>query len=73
MRELACSVPFALEGMLRREIESAGATLLGATHGEQVMLQFSLSESATGVFQQRIDHLGQGRVAWLETQESPPD
>ncbi len=33
---LACSVPYALEGMVRRELQAAGARLLEVTHGDAV-------------------------------------
>ena len=71
MRALACSVPFALEGLLRREIEAAGAALQDVAHGSVVTLRFALPDSAAPAFVRRVNDIGQGRVAWLD-QAAPP-
>ena len=63
---LRCAVPYALEGLLRRELEGAGATLLRVTHGEAVELCFSLPEDAAASLQARLSEAGQGRIVWLE-------
>ena len=63
---LRCAVPYALEGLLRRELEGAGATLLMVTHGEAVELCFSLPEDAAASLQTRLSEAGQGRIVWLE-------
>lgn len=62
---LQCSVPYALEGLLRREIEAAGAQLLEVGHASQVTLHLSLPQSQVDGFVARINDIGQGRVAWL--------
>jgi uncharacterized YigZ family protein len=69
MRELACSVPFALEGLLRREIAAAGATTLDVAHGSVVTLRFALPESEAAAFEARINGIGQGRVSWLSADD----
>ena len=61
---LRCSVPYPLEGLLRREIEAAGAELLGVQHGSLVTLQLRLPQTQASAFVQRINDLGQGRVGW---------
>ena len=63
---LQCLVPYALEGLLRREIDAAGATLLDVQHGSLVTLQLRLPESGAQAFQQRLNDLGQGRVGWTD-------
>ena len=45
-RTLRCTVPYAMEGMLRRELDGAGATLLNVAHGDAVLFDFSLPETA---------------------------
>lgn len=65
MRALACSVPYALEGTVRRELEQAGAALGEVQHGSVVTLHFSLPESAGAALVARLNELGQGRLAWL--------
>ena len=66
MATLQCLVPYALEGLLRREIDAASATLLDVQHGSLVTLQLQLPEPSAHAFQQRINDLGQGRVGWTD-------
>lgn len=65
-KQLCCSVPFALEGLVRREIDSAGATLGEVLHGSVVQLHFSLPEPEVAAFVARLNHVGQGRVGWSD-------
>ena len=58
-------MPYALEGLLRREIELAGASLLQVAHDQDVVLDFSLPEDAAAALQVRLGEAGQGRIAWL--------
>ncbi len=69
MATLECSVPYSLEGLLRREIEAAGAELLRVDHGSLVTLQWRLPKSQAAACQQRINDNGQGRVGWIEARE----
>ncbi|MGH6624978.1 MAG: IMPACT family protein [Burkholderiaceae bacterium] len=62
---LRCTVPYALEGLLRREIDAAGATLLDVSHATLVELQFSLPEPEVESFVARLNDAGQGRVGWM--------
>ena len=64
MKTLQCQVPYALEGMIRREVEAAGAQLLDVQHGSLVSLQLRLPEVQAPAFVQRINDHGQGRVGW---------
>lgn len=68
---LHCSVPYALEGLLRRELELAGATLQEVQHGELVRATFSLPEDRAAALQARLDDACRGRLTWLDT-EGPP-
>lgn len=65
LRQLRCSVPYALEGLLRRELQAAGASLGTVAHGSLVELQFSLPESEAPALMQRLNDAAQGRVGWL--------
>ncbi|MGI4858502.1 MAG: IMPACT family protein [Janthinobacterium lividum] len=65
LRELACLVPYALEGMLRRQIERAGATLGHVEHGTLVTLRFTLADDVADAFIGGVNEAGQGRVGWL--------
>ncbi|HRD35008.1 MAG TPA: YigZ family protein [Rhodocyclaceae bacterium] len=64
LRQLCCKLPYALEGMLRRELEIAGAVLLAVNHGEQVEFHFSLPDPAVGALLARLGESGQGRIRW---------
>jgi len=67
---LRCSAPYPLEGLVRREIDAAGATLLDVTHGDDVVFAFSLPEAAAGSFAARLNDAGHGRIAWLRDEET---
>ena len=67
-RRLACTVPYAMEGMLRRELDAAGATLLEVAHGDVVRFDFSLAEGAASALLARLHEAGNGRIAWLDDQ-----
>ncbi len=62
---LRCRVPYALEGLLRRELEQAGATLLEVSHADEVGFAFSLAEHLATALVARLDEAGSGRVIWL--------
>ena len=63
---LRASVPYPLEGLLRREIAGAGAQLLDVQHAAQVVFTFSVPEPQAGAFQARLQELAHGRLAWLD-------
>ncbi|WP_432728616.1 IMPACT family protein [Variovorax sp. W6] len=63
-RSLRCSVPYALEGLVRRELAAAGAVLEAVQHGDDVAFAFSLPEPEADAFIARLGDAAQGRVAW---------
>ena len=65
MQTLQCAVPYALEGVLRRSIEQAGAHLLQVSHGALVELRFSLPESQSAQFLALANEQSQGHIQWL--------
>ena len=65
--QLACTVPYALEGMVRREIELVQAELLAVEHGSVVMLRFALPEPEAPALVQRLGDSGRGQLVWLDT------
>ncbi len=70
-RELRCTLPYALEGLLRREIEAAGASLSSIEHGAQVSCVFRLAESDAPALIARLNEAGQGRLLWSENGTGP--
>lgn len=65
---LRCTLPYAFEGLLRREIEAAQAQLLEVVHGSQVELSFALPAPAASGFVTRLNEAGQGRIGWLKVE-----
>ncbi len=63
-RSMHCAVPYALEGLLRREIEAAGGALLSVQHGDEVEFAFSLAETSADSLVAHLNEAGQGRISW---------
>lgn len=64
--QLVCSVPYALEGLVRREVELAQAQLQEVSHGSVVTLHFALPESQASALQARLSESGRGQLVWLD-------
>lgn len=64
LRQLRCTVPYAMEGMLRRELEASSATLDDVAHGDEVLFTFSLPAQAADGLRARLDEAGHGRIGW---------
>lgn len=71
-RALRCTVPYAMEGMLRRELDACGATLLEVAHDDAVRLDFSLAEAAAAALLLRLEEAGNGRIVWHDTADDEP-
>jgi hypothetical protein len=65
LRSLRCAVPYALEGLLRREIVAAGGALQNVQHGDQVVFDFSLAETSADVLIGLLNEAGQGQIIWV--------
>jgi uncharacterized YigZ family protein len=63
--QLACSVPYALEGLVRRELELAQAQLLEVAHGSVVTLRFALPDTLAAALMARLSESGRGQLVWL--------
>lgn len=63
--QLTCSVPYALEGPVRRALQAAGAVLGEVRHGDRVEVEFGVVEGALADLRARLGELGQGQLAWL--------
>jgi uncharacterized YigZ family protein len=66
MVALRCSVPYALEGLLRRELQQAHATLTGVAHGDAVEFTFTVAEDQAAALAARLNEAGQGALRWLD-------
>lgn len=65
MQSLHCTVPYALEGLVRRELAASAATLGEVRHGALVEFEFSLPQTVAMAFVTRLTDAGQGRIGWL--------
>lgn len=66
LRVLRCTLPYALEGTVRREIDAACATLVDVTHDSVVAMTISLPEPDAASFIARLNDAGQGRIGWVD-------
>jgi uncharacterized YigZ family protein len=64
LQEMRCTAPYALEGMVRRELDAAGARLLEVAHGDEVCFDFSLPVQDAAPLRTRLDNAGHGRIGW---------
>ena len=71
LTRLRCTAPYAMEGMVRRELDAAGARLDEVAHGDDVQFEFSLPVQDAAPLRTRLDNAGHGRIAWpkLEDEE----
>jgi uncharacterized YigZ family protein len=63
-RSLRCAVPYALEGLVRREMAAVGAVLDSVQHDNDVRFAFTLPDPEANAFIARLDDAAQGRVVW---------
>jgi uncharacterized YigZ family protein len=66
MVTLRCSVPYAFEGTLRRDLQQAGALLGEVTHDELVQIEFTVSEGSAAALTARLNEAGQGALQWVD-------
>lgn len=64
LARLTCEAPYALEGLLRRELEKAGAHLESVRHSDNVQLVFSLPAHQASTLRQHLDDSTSGRLLW---------
>jgi len=68
LRTLRCTLPYAQEGLLRREAEKAGAELVEVAHGALVEVTLRLPDAVAAAFVAGLNEAGQGRIGWLESE-----
>jgi hypothetical protein len=59
-------VPYALEGLVRRELELAQAQLLDVAHGSVVTMRFALPDTQAVALMARLSESGRGQLVWLD-------
>jgi uncharacterized YigZ family protein len=66
MLSLRCAVPYALEGLVRRELQQAGAALGEVGHGDEVVFSFAIAQDDASALAARLNESGQGLLRWLD-------
>lgn len=67
---LRCALPYALEGLARRELQAAGGTLGQVQHTAQVEMTFTLPEPAAAPLVAKLNEAGHGQMRWLGVDEA---
>lgn len=62
--ELRCSLPYSLEGLLRRELAAAGAPLLQVSHEQRVTLAFRVAAAAAPALVAQLNEAASGQLEW---------
>lgn len=68
---LRCAVPYALEGMVRRELQLAAAQLREVAHGDAVVFDFTVIDTDAPALVTRLNEAGQGSLVWLDEAGAP--
>ncbi|MDF2465410.1 MAG: hypothetical protein K0Q43_3645 [Ramlibacter sp.] len=63
---LRCTVPYAMEGILRRELQLAQAVLGEVRHGEEVEFEFAVQDADAPALVARLNETGQGILRWAD-------
>lgn len=63
-KTLQCSIPYSMEGLLRREIQTGGHVLQAIAHGDDVEMSISVAEALAGDFVHHISDICQGQARW---------
>lgn len=63
--ELSCTLPYSLEGLLRRELAAAGAALLEVRHDQLVTLSFRIADSGAPALVAQLNEAASGQLGWL--------
>lgn len=68
---LRCTVPYALEGVVRRELQQAGAQAIEVRHADAVEVAFSVADGEASALIARLNEAGQGTLAWRDDAGGP--
>jgi uncharacterized YigZ family protein len=70
-RHLRCDAPYPLEGLIRRELDAAGATLDDVGHADAVSFAFHLPDDKAAALVARLNESGNGRIHWIADNDDP--
>jgi putative IMPACT (imprinted ancient) family translation regulator len=69
-RHLRCNAPYPLEGLIRRELDAAGATLDDVAHADVVSFAFHLPDDKAAPLVARLNEAGNGRIDWIRENDA---
>ncbi|KRC01001.1 YigZ family protein [Duganella sp. Root198D2] len=68
--EMRCTLPYSLEGLLRRELAAAGAELLEVAHDQRVTLAFRIAQAAAPALVDQLNEAASGQLEWPKQQDA---
>ena len=68
-KTLYCNTTRAVEGLVRRAIAKAGATILNVEHGTYVEIDFSLPETVADRLIAELNEDGRGQIVWRDSSQ----
>lgn len=62
----SCRVPYAMEGMVRRELTQSQGDLRSVAHDSEVTLTWEITDMAGAILTERLNETGMGKLVWLD-------
>jgi putative IMPACT (imprinted ancient) family translation regulator len=62
----SCRVPYALEGMVRRELTQSQGDLRSVAHDSEVTLTWEITDMAGAILTERLNETSMGKLVWLD-------
>lgn len=62
---LTCTLPYALEGAVRRALDAAAVRKLSVHHTETVLVHFEVAAEAAALLHEQLDDIGHGQLRWV--------
>lgn len=62
----SCRVPYAMEGMVRRELTQSHGDLRSVAHDSEVTLTWEITDMAGAILTERLNETGMGKLVWLD-------
>jgi len=59
-----CTLPYSLEGALRRALDGAAVREVQISHADAVTARFQVDEAAWPALRGHLEHMGQGQLQW---------
>ncbi|HOK12879.1 MAG TPA: YigZ family protein, partial [Ottowia sp.] len=67
---LTCTLPYALEGAVRRALDAAAVRHLAVHHTEAVLMHFQVAADTAALLREQLKDIGQGQLQWV-TDDDP--